>query len=294
MNNRLNDIISAPTASPRFEAGSNPRVFAIASGKGGVGKSILSFNLAWALSEKARVLLVDGDFYMSNQHLLANVSPKLGWRDICQGQTDLLNSVVALNDNLHLLAASGMSSSEKMPDLQDVADSMAIIRSQGKRFDFIIIDTGACIQPHTNIILNLVDEVVLVTTPELTSISDSYALVKVLYSNNAEISLSLFVNTVQNQDEAEYISQKFGEISDQFLGFRPALFGYLGVDPVVTEAVAVQTSILELSRDSRAASQLRNIAAELTSGPRSTGSGSGQIIESKTLNSPLVGADIKE
>lgn len=287
MSNRLNDILSSSEV-----IGSSNRMFAIASGKGGVGKSIISFNLAWALSEHGKVLLIDGDFYMSNLHLLANVSPKLGWRDICQGKTDLLNSALKLNDNLHFLAASGLASSDKMPELQEVADSMAIIRKQGKSYDYIIIDTGACIQPHTNIIFNLVDEVVLVTSPELTSISDSYALAKILYSNNDQISLSLMVNRVANLQEAEYIHEKFGEICNQFLGKNPGLFGSLGSDPLVTESVAGQVPILKMNRDSGVAGQLRNLAESLKPGLR--GRRSGQINDTKTLNSQMVGADIKE
>jgi len=90
-----------------------PRVYAIASGKGGVGKSVIAFNLAQSLAKNGRILLIDGDFQMGNLHLLANAAPEYGWQGVCLGQTELSEAVRPINDNLDLLASTGGRSNDR-------------------------------------------------------------------------------------------------------------------------------------------------------------------------------------
>lgn len=265
-----------------------PRVYAIASGKGGVGKSVIAFNLAQSLAESHRVLLIDGDFQMGNLHLLANTAPEYGWQGVCLGRTELSEAVKAINDNLDLLASTGGRSNELLPDLKSLAACLAGLHDKAAGYDFVIIDTASGILPHTNLILNTVDEVILVTTPELTSVSDCYALYKILISNNLHLTASLLINREQRQEEVEYIYQKFVAITDQFLHRSPAFLGFLGDDKVMVDSVAHQQRLLDFAPNSPITSQFAGLAEKL-SGIRSRAK-----INLETINFTPAGADIKE
>jgi flagellar biosynthesis protein FlhG len=264
-----------------------PRVFAIASGKGGVGKSVIAFNLAQHLSRSHRVLLIDGDFQMGNQHLLANIAPQTGWQGVCMGHVEWDEAIRPVGRNLDLLASTGGRADELLPDMKSLAQSLSHLRRLAAGYDFVIIDTASGILPHSNLILNTVDEVILVTTPELTSISDCYALFKILISNNAHLTASLLVNREDRGEEVDYIYQKFTALTDQFLGRSPAFCGFLGDDPLLTESVARQRGVADFAPESRIAEHFTSLAGSLTGG---------RSIKTtpETINSKPVGADIKE
>jgi flagellar biosynthesis protein FlhG len=282
--------MNKPQNTNRLQPGMTdvPKIYAIASGKGGVGKSVIAFNLAHNLAEKYRVLLIDGDFQMGNLHLLANAAPDYGWQSVCLGRMELSEAVKPIKENLDLLASTGGRSDELLPDLKSLASCLASLRNRTAKYDFIIIDTASGILPHTNLILNAIDEVILVTTPELTSISDCYAFYKILISNNKNLIASLLVNREQRQEEVEYIYQKFVTITDQFLNHSPAFLGYLGEDSVLVESVAHQQGLLDFAPNSPITNQFA-VLAEKTSGIRSRSK-----INLETINFTPAGADIKE
>lgn len=265
-----------------------PRLFAVASGKGGVGKSVISYNLAHQLSRTGRVLLVDGDFQMGNLHLLANMAPACGWQDVCREQAELLEAIQPINDNFDFLASIGGRADELLPDMQSLALCLGSLRDHTRDYDFVLIDTASGILPHTSLILNAVDEVILVTTPELTSISDCYALYKVLISNNKHLTASLLVNREDQKENVEYIYQKFIAISDQFLGRSPVFLGSLGEDSILVDSVARQQGVAEISPNSLINKQFAVLAESLTGSRQEAG------FDWETTNFKPAGADIKE
>ncbi|MCP4568315.1 MAG: MinD/ParA family protein [FCB group bacterium] len=236
MNNRLTSALSSADQT-------EPKLLAIASGKGGVGKSVISYNMADHLARRKRVLLLDGDFHTGNLHLLGNVNPDYGWQDICFGRVSFAEAVVSLADNFDLLASAGGNTENAFPDMPRLAAFLGDLRKLAKDYDYVIIDTASGILPHTNLLLHTVDEVVLVTTPELTSISDCYALYKVLIGDNTNILASLLVNHEDREEELRYIRRKFTAITDRFLNNSPEFFGNLGYDRALVEAVACQRGI---------------------------------------------------
>lgn len=270
------------------KAGETSRLYAVASGKGGVGKSVIAFNLASYLALYNRVLLIDGDFQMGNLHLLANIAPDYGWQSVCMGRVELHDAVKPISNNFDLLASIGGRSDELLPDMQSLATSLKGLKNSVTGYDYVIIDTPSGILPHTNLVLNAVDEVILVTTPELTSISDCYALYKILISNNRHFTASLLVNREDRKEEVEYIYQKFVTITDQFLGRSPAYFGFLGEDPTLVESVARQQGVADFAPNSPAAKHFAAIAEALIGGH------SQDDFNPQTINLGPVGADIKE
>jgi len=239
-----------------------PRTVAVASGKGGVGKSVIAFNLAERAARQARVLLIDADFTMGNQHLLANVSPACGWQTVCSGENDLSDAVVPVADGFDLLASAVGRPEQMLPDTQDLARFLGEIEKTDT-YDVIVFDTASGVLPHTNLILNAVDEVILVTTPELTAISDSYALYKILVTNSGQTAVSLLVNRGDRPEDIEYIHQKFTTITSQFLGRSPNYLGSLLDDPVVVESVARQAALAEFAPESEIFRQFADLAENL-------------------------------
>ena len=282
MLNRLEKISTQPAvAAP-------PRTMAIASGKGGVGKSVIAYNLASALARKASVLLIDADFQLGNLHLLANIAPDFGLIDVCRTDRTIHETICKVSANLDLLSATGMESVGILPDIQKLMMFLADIRQLQEKYAFIIFDTASGILPHTNAILNAVDRTVLVTTPELTALSDTYALYKILTANSKQVNIGLLVNKEDRSDEIAYIYQKFCALTNQFLGHIPSFFGSLGAGQEMVDSVARQQNILEFAPESQLAGQFSGLAASLADSSKDKRN------SRKPLSFTPVGADIKE
>jgi len=265
-----------------------PWLYALASGKGGVGKSVIAFNLAECLSQTRRVLLIDADFHMGNLHLLANVTPNHGWQAVCRGQIRLDEALVAVNERLHLLASSCGQSEEAFPNTPSLAAFLSGLREAAAAYDLVIFDTVSGILPQTHLILSAVDEVILTTTPELTAISNCYALYKVLVSGNPAFEARLLVNQEDDEETVRYIYDKFCLITSKFLGRSPAFLGGLGADRAVVESVALQSPLSVSAPDSTITRQLAALARRLDGDDRPAG------ITLETINVTPAGVDIKE
>jgi len=272
-----------------FTAGNPaPKMYAITSGKGGVGKSVIAFNLACHLAQSHRVLLIDGDFYMGSLPVLANAAPVYGLKQVCRGEIDVHHAVVGLFDRLDLLASNGSNWEESLPDVKSLAHLLAALQSVPAAYDYVIIDTASPILPQTSLILHAVDEIILVTTPELTAITDCYALYKILSTHQPGLSASLVINGEDRQDEVEYIYEKFVAMTSQFLGHSPAFLGRLAHDRALVDAVARQQGVMQFAPDSTINRQFAELAHILT------GRRQPVIHRENTVNFTAVKADIKE
>lgn len=266
-----------------------PRIIAIASGKGGVGKSVIAFNLAQHLSQTSRVLLIDGDFLTGNLHLLGNVIPEHCWQDNAGETLNIGRKKTEISGNLDLLSSIGTTTDGTLPDIKSLMSLLADLRKLAFDYDYIIFDTASGILPHTNLILYAADEVLLVTTPELTAISDCYALYKVLTNNNAGISPSLLINQEDDTDEVDYIYQKFKAITNRFLNKAPSLFGSLGSGSEIVEAVANQKGLVDYAPKSSISLQFKRLAKLLQNS-----NGKSKINDSEKINFMAQTADIRE
>jgi flagellar biosynthesis protein FlhG len=213
-------------------------VVAITSGKGGVGKSNVAVNLAIKLSGAGRdVLLLDADLGLANADVLCNVDLPYNLSHVVSRKKDLGEVIVTAPGGFRLIGgASGLA---KMADLaeydrQRLVDALVALENQA---DVILIDTGAGINPNVLSFTRAADNVLVVTTPEPTAITDAYAVIKVITRDGLDRRVSLLVNQVHSPLEAHAVHDRISRVAKQFLGVSVLDAGYLPADEQVPLAV---------------------------------------------------------
>ncbi len=217
---------------------------AVASGKGGVGKTNFSLNLAMVIADHAKVLLLDGDPGLADLHLMMGVSPKRHWGHYLDGEVDfdglLMKDVFGL-DFIH-----GFSGIPSMNWIQSGAMERIISELHGPKgsvYDAQIIDVGAGLSESTIALTTTVDQVVLILTPELTSLADAYSTLKTIKKYNPAQEVVVVVNQAEKEQEAIHTHAQLCRVSEQFLGIRPAFCGFLPKDPNIPKALMQQKPI---------------------------------------------------
>jgi flagellar biosynthesis protein FlhG len=239
-----------------------PRVFTVAvtSGKGGVGKTSLAVNLALLLSRSGRrVRLVDADFGLSNAEVMLGLKPRYTLRDVLAGNVDVRDAWI---EGLLLSSGSGM---EDVANI-DASTGLAVleqIQLSATDGDVIVIDTSPGINDSVTALLTFADEVMMVTTPEPTSITDSYAAIKVLMSRSSDSDVTLVVNCCSSPTQAAAIADGLDRVCKRFLRRSFSRHEYLPQDVAMGWAVKTQKPLALSSSHSTCESWLRKIAIRL-------------------------------
>ncbi|HEX7640307.1 MAG TPA: MinD/ParA family protein [Burkholderiaceae bacterium] len=199
-------------------AGRRARITAITSGKGGVGKTFLSANLAAALARQGeRVLVLDADLGLANLDVVLNLFPKITLHDVFTGKNTLDQAVLEAPGGFSvLLAGSGMVEYSRLtPEVRE--QLVDVIRQVVPRFDRILLDTGAGISDVVLYTVSLADEVLIVATPEPTSLTDAYATIKVLATTQGRRDIGVIVNQVAKPGEGRVIRGQLQQVVDRFV-----------------------------------------------------------------------------
>jgi len=213
-------------------------VIAITSGKGGVGKSNISVNLAIKLAEAGKdVVLLDADLGLANADVLCNVDLPFNLAHVIARKKELHEVLFRAPGGFRLIGgASGLA---RMADLSDF-DRQRLIHALGEleqQADIILIDTGAGISPNVLSFTRAADHVLVVTTPEPTAITDAYAVVKVISRDGLDRRLSLLVNQARSSGEARVVYERIAKVARQFLSVGVLDGGYIPADDNVSTAV---------------------------------------------------------
>ncbi|RKD34454.1 MinD/ParA family protein [Thermohalobacter berrensis] len=254
----------------------NTRVLAITSGKGGVGKTNFTVNLAISLSNLGyKVVIFDADIGLANIDVLFGIYPKYTLADIINGRKNILDIITDGPNGIKIIAGgSGITELmnvdrimlDKLSNQLEKLESMA---------DFILIDTGAGV---ANTVLNFVkaaDEVILVTTPEPTSLTDAYAMIKVLTMMDEDNKIQLVINRVKNSKEANDIYEKIEKVSSRFLNVNVEYLGYLYNSKLLTDSVIKQNPLLLMYPNSPIAKKINGIALKILGDQKSYEDSSG-------------------
>jgi flagellar biosynthesis protein FlhG len=259
------------TETPVRKRTSRARVIAITSGKGGVGKSNVSVNLAVKFASCGKeVVLLDADLGLANADVLCNVDLPCNLAHVIARRKTLTEVMVRAPGGFGLIGgASGLA---RMADLTDydrqrVVDSLAELEDQT---DLIIIDTGAGISPNVLSFTRAADHVIVVTTPEPTAITDAYAMIKVLSRNRAEAGglvkerpISLLVNQARTPEEAKVVYERIASVARQFLSVQVLYAGHVSTDPQVPASVRKRMPFMLNAPDSPASICIGAVASRL-------------------------------
>lgn len=215
------------------------RIIAVSSGKGGVGKTNVTVNLAIALAKlDKKVIVIDADLGLANIDVVLGIIPKYNLLHVLKDEMEISNIIMEGPENISLLSGGSgiidfINLTEKQ--LEKLIDSFQFLN---KTHDYILIDTGAGINKSVLSFINAAGEVVVVVTPDPTSITDSYALLKNIADYEKDV--SILVNMTTSNDEAHSVFRKISLASKKFLDMELNNIGFIYDDNHVTKAVRMQ------------------------------------------------------
>lgn len=241
-------------------------VITVTSGKGGVGKTNVVANLAVALSRAGKeVLVLDADLGLGNVDVLLGLVPRYTLEHVLAGSHHLSDIVISGPAGIQVLPASS-----GLPQLTSLSDAQQLLLQSeleevAKTVDVLLIDTGAGISPNVTYFASAAQETVVVISPEPTSLTDAYALIKVLCRQHRERRFKVLVNMVKSQRDATQTFRKLDAAADRFLHINLEYMGYIPLDDYLPMAVLQQKAVTECfphSPSSRAFVQLAGQIAE--------------------------------
>jgi flagellar biosynthesis protein FlhG len=262
------------------------RVLAVSSGKGGVGKSNVVINLALAFDRMGlKVLIMDADLGLANIDVLLGLTPKYNLSHVLNGQKTLEEVLINGPGNVRIMpSGSGVQELTRLTDEQKLI-LLELLEGLETDIDILLIDTSAGIS-DTVLYFNLAaHEKIVIVTPEPTSLTDAYALIKVLYSKHGERHFRILVNSSTNELSGKAIFAKISKVADHFLdGLSLDYLGTIPHDVFVTKSVLKQRALLELFPDTPAAKAFVQIANHIRKTPPFTNQGTIQFFWKRLLN----------
>lgn len=241
------------------------KVLAVVSGKGGVGKSNFSLNFALELTMAGKdVLLFDLDIGMANVDILMGVSSKYTIVDMIERELTIWDIIEEGPKSLSFVAGgTGLSSLFQMNPrkLSRFLQQLELING---KYDFIIFDMGAGISKDSLHFILSANEVIVVTTPEPTSVTDAYAMIKYIQLKDQEVPTSLLVNRTESMSEGKKTFENLKLVTDQFLQKEITMLGIIPNDPIVLKAVKSQTPFVIYAPDSKPSKAIQDIVVEYT------------------------------
>ncbi|MDD5585926.1 MAG: MinD/ParA family protein [Alphaproteobacteria bacterium] len=266
----MTDPIPLRTGQPAtpFAALRCPNMLAIASGKGGVGKTWFAITLSHALAKRGkRVLLFDGDLGLANVDIQLGLTPERDLGNVIDGHMKLQAAVTRYEEGKFdiLAGRSGSGSLATLPT-QKLADLRNDLIALARNYDYVFVDLGAGVDRAVRQMAGPAAITYVVVTDEPTSLTDAYAFIKLSHAANPLADLRVVVNLANNAQEGRKTYDALRKVCKSFLQITPQLAGIIRRDNKVREAIRTQTPLLTRSPVSDAASDVGDIASNILNG----------------------------
>jgi flagellar biosynthesis protein FlhG len=250
------------------EESKNARVIAVTSGKGGVGKSSVSVNLAIQFTRMGKsVVILDADFGLANVEVMFGVIPRYNLSDLLYNGKEINDIICDGPEGIKFLSGgSGIANLANL-DNEQVKRLITKMSELEKMADIVIIDTGAGINPSVMEFLLSSPETILVTTPEPTSVTDSYALLKALSMadgfDNKNTKIRMIANKVLDEADGKNLYEKLSMVVNKFLNIDIEFLGVIPQDSCITKAIMKQKPVSIMYPNASASKHLERIASAL-------------------------------
>lgn len=260
--------------------GKKTKIITVASGKGGVGKTNVSTNLALAYGRLGKkVIVLDADLGLANVNVVMGMIPKYNLYHVIRKQKTMKEVILDTDYGIQIVAgASGFSKIANLTD--EERDNFILELRELSSADIIIIDTSAGVSSNVLSFVEAADEVLIVTTPEPTAITDAYGIIKIISTeiDDLDLDLKLIINRVSSVTEAKKISQRVINIAGQFLNLKVDYLGFVYEDPSVPNSVRKQVPFMVADPNGKAAGCIQHIVGRLENIEFKEGGGVGKFI----------------
>lgn len=244
------------------------RVIAVASGKGGVGKTNVSVNLAMALTNAGQqVMIMDADLGLGNIDVLLGIHPRHNLSDVIDGQRALEEIIVEGPGGLKIIPASSGVQSMAMLTPAQHAGLIRAFSELSHQVDVLLVDTAAGISDSVVSFVRAAQEVVVVVCDEPASVTDAYALIKLLHREHDLYRFHILANMAQGAQQGRVVYDKIAKVTDRFLDVALDYMGYVPHDEYLRKAVQKQRTVVEAYPRSKAALAFKTLAEKTTRWP---------------------------
>ncbi len=257
--NKLQELVNTTSSKEH----SNTKFIAVTSGKGGVGKSTISANMANVLANNGyKVGLFDADIGLANLDVILNVRISKNILHVLKGECSLNDIIIEVKKNLLLIPGESGDEILKYSEqflFERFLEETKVLND----LDFMIIDTGAGIGEHTQLFLEAADEVIVVTVPDPAAITDAYATIKI--TSKTQSNIHLLLNMTKNEKEAQLIFDKINKVAMANIGngLKLNLIGRLPEDKIISKSIKQRTLFTNDAPNSLASLDMKRIVNNL-------------------------------
>lgn len=242
------------------------RSISISSGKGGVGKTTIVCNLAHYLAKQGnKVLILDGDLGMANVDILFKKKVNHSILDVLSDKVSIEDVLVKLEEGIYLIPGGTAIPELQKLDVYQRQNILNQINQLGNVFDYLLIDTAPGIDENVRYLNSAAGEIVIVVTPDPSSLTDSYALIKVLNQYQKETRFNIICNQVKSEEDGKRLFTRLSNVADEFLCVNLNYIGSIPRDSLLVQSTRNQELVLRQCPNSDSAKALIRVAENLSS-----------------------------